>query len=290
MILIDRRENNDILKLVRHLDVEAEETELEFGDCCFLGSGPNGECTVGVERKRIDDLINSMKDRRLSGHQLRGMFATYDFNFLIIESLWRPGSSDCIEVYLGGGWKPLFRRYGDRRAVSYQQVMNYLTTLELKGGVIIRRSASPQETAVQYVSLWKWFQKPWEDHQSHDQVYTNTPAKGHGSNWAGLHTHDGKGAGRVGSSPVLNGNGNPSTLLRSAMQLPGVDKRARMVEEYFGTLQSMTLAGLPPSLYKMVKDWYAANPGAAEKAWENLPGIGEKTAAAIVRAYTTKGA
>jgi hypothetical protein len=289
MLLIDRRENNGILKLVQRLDVDAMETELEYGDCCFSGSGPSGDCTVGIERKRVDDLINSMKDRRLSGHQIRGMRKAYDFLFLFIEGIWRPGAGDVIEVCLNGGWRTLYGR-ADRRSVSYQQVMNYLTTLELRGGVVVRRTGGPQDTAVQYVSLWKWFQKGWQEHTSHDQVYTNTPAKGHGGGWAEVHEHDGKGGGRVGVSAAVNGNGNPSTLLRSAMQLPGIDSRARLVEERFGTLRDMTLAGLPAALRRQVDSWYAANPGAAEGVWRQMSGIGEKTAAAIVHAYTTKGA
>ena len=95
MILIDRRENNGILQLVQRLDVDAMETELEYGDCCFSGSGPDGQCVVGIERKRIDDLINSMKDRGCPGIRSRGMSKAYDFMFLVVETVWRPGSRRC---------------------------------------------------------------------------------------------------------------------------------------------------------------------------------------------------
>ena len=155
-----------------------------------------------------------------------------------------------IEVLQGRDWRPYYSRggAGERRAVSYQQVMNYLTTLELRGGVVVRRTGSPQETAVTYVALWKWFNnKSWHEHTSHDQVYTNTPSKGHGSQWARFHEHAESKNGRVGvSEEELERNKSPSTLLRSAIRLPGVSwtYAFKKAEAYFGTLQSMTLADL----------------------------------------------
>lgn len=250
--------------------------ELEYGDVMFTGNGPDGEGTamIGCERKRLSDLVNSMKDRRLSGLQLRGMWTTYDFVFLFIEDLWRPGPAGEIETFTRGrdgkwGWYPFYSRDHERSAISYRQVISYLTTLELIGKVTVRRSGYIGETARQIAALWCWFnEKGWGEHKSHDQIYTNTPAKGHGSQWAREHTHD-ENYGRQ-RARLFDVKGDPTTLWRMATQLPGIDARARVVTQHFGTVREMA--------------------NAEEEAWMQIDGIGKKTAAAVVKAMSEEGA
>lgn len=72
----------------------------------------------------------------------------------------------------------------------------------------------------------------------------------------------------------MNGSGSgpaePNTLWRMAAQLPGVDRRAQAVAGHFRTVRDMA--------------------NATEKEWEEVPGIGKKTAEAAVRAITEEGA
>ena len=313
MLLLDRREPESIEKHVRALGLHVNrQLEMEFGDCSFSGNGPAGECMVGFERKKLDDLITSMKDRRLSGHQLRGCWNAFDFVYLVCEGLWREGSQGEIEEW---GWdyrqkKQAWVAYygqpvgGDRRrSVMYEQLDHYLSTLELKGGVIVKRTKDEQETARYYVSRWKWFnEKTWDQHTSHDQLYTNTPAKGHGYDWGSPHEHE--------EAYQRNGRGRsvgfqqdpPTTVWRMAAQLPGLDRRAAVVAQHFTTPEEMALAGLPPELRELIRQWRTANPKAALKAWQEIdfgvdvvsgrrrPGIGDVTAAAVWRAMTEKGA
>ena len=301
MLCIDDRESDNIAEEVARLGVEVSVTRLEYGDLCFLGNGPDGrDVMIGAERKRLSDLINSMQKRRLAGHQLRGMRKAYDVCFLFAEGLWRPGKAGEIEHYAWdrrarkNAWQPLFANV-DGRAVSYAQLTAFLTTVELKGGVVVRRTGSVRETASQYASLYRWWtEKTWSEHHSLEQIYCgDLPVKGHGSRWALPHAHSAtytgsNGTGRTGTvSATLD---TPSTLWRMASQLPGVDSRAREVAGYFGTVRDMALAGLDPGLRAMVERWYDQHPGSAERAWRELDGFGEARSKAVVRAITERGA
>ena len=159
------------------------------------GEGEDGKprtVTIGCERKRLGlekgrlstDLIQSMQDRRLSGLQLACMSAAYDYVYLFIEGMWRADAMGEIEVSEDGKWwRPLKQR------VSHRQVMSYLTTLELKGHTTvgnrfaIRRTNNMKETASQYTDLWAWWQKPWAQHTSHQQMYAPAPDMQAGAQW-----------------------------------------------------------------------------------------------------------
>ncbi len=293
MVLLDTREPVALEDGVRLAGVPvSREIELPFGDAAFTGNGPEGETEVGFERKKLRDLVNSMKDRRLSGHQLRGMWTAYTFVYLVAEGVWREGSGGEIEEW---GWDPCAKKQGwvpvysdggigDRRAVSYEQLDHYLSTLELKGGVIVKRTKDERETARFYASRWKWFNgKRWDQHHSEDQLYLGLPAKAHGTGWGRTHTHDQEyvapGRGRTAITQA-----NPTSCWRAAACLPGIDRRAEKVAEHFRTIRSMSLAGLDAELRAAVERWFEEHPGAAEREWEGIDGIGAVTAKAAIRA------
>jgi ERCC4-type nuclease len=305
MLVLDRREPQELENHIRSLGIPVCRTvELDFGDVRFSGNGEFGECMVGVERKRLSDLVNSMKDRRLAGHQIRGMWTQHDYCYLIAEGMWRPGRAGEIEEW---GWVQREKKNGwrtaygdaDRVAVSYRQVDAFLNTLSLKsrgrGGepLIVKRSQSVYETAVLLVDLYKWFtDKQWSQHHSHDQVYCNVEVKkGHGSQWAEPHSHDedfatGKRVGiRAGFEQKV-----PTTLWRAAMQLPGVDRRAELVAGHFGSLIEMAIAGLTAEMKEIVLRYLRDHPEEAEREWRGIDGFGPKTAAAVVRAVLERGA
>ena len=80
MILIDDREDRRLLnELARFTDIPVNSIRLEFGDATWTGSGPGGKTIqIGFEHKRLTDLIACIKDRRLAGSQLVGMYRMYD--------------------------------------------------------------------------------------------------------------------------------------------------------------------------------------------------------------------
>jgi len=142
-------------------------THLNYADLAFLGRGPdNLPISIGIERKRILDLITSMTSGRLSGHQLPGLSAAYDVTYLVVEGLWRPNPRNGIlECPRSGGWVPI--RLGSRTFMA-TEVLGFLNTLRICAGVYVWRTAIPRET-VQFVNSlhhW-WVDKALDEHESH---------------------------------------------------------------------------------------------------------------------------
>lgn len=318
MIFIDRREPEELNKEIRHLGVEtAYPTHLEYGDLMFEGNGEMGTgAMVALERKKLSDLINSMQGKRLSGHQARGLWDSYDYVFLITEGMWRPGPGGEIEHWGGGGagrkggWRPFYSHAG-KNAVSYRQLASYLYSMTLRSRSRLRepmrviRTSTLRETAAQIVALYKNFtDKRWEDHTAHDQIYTPLPIAGYGENGVDAY-NNGHRASLLGGLGAMAGGGGglqPSLTWAMAAQLPGVDQKARLVAEYFKTPMDMVLAGLDAGIREKVDEWFKENPEAAVKEWMKVKvaedagdkgrtksgrrkaGVGVETARGVVKA------
>jgi ERCC4-type nuclease len=235
--LDDRIGSKELVKLFDPHGVTPKVCRLEFGDIDFLGQGPHGECAICVERKTIGDLVASIQSDRLSGHQLPGMASLYDYAYLIVEGIWRPGADGGLEIRKGA-WGAF------RNRMSYQAVDNYLSTLEIKTGLIFRRTSTQAETVAVIVDLAKWWSKAWADHQSHDRVFSlASPDEGRK-----LHLARRK----------------PSQVELVAMTLPGVDTKAKEVAKAFRTVKDMVLAD--------------------ERAWRAINGVGVIGAKRIMEA------
>jgi len=218
VIRLDYRTGSwELARLFEPFGIRPQRSKLDYGDADFVGHGPNGECAVVVERKTIHDLVASMQSKRLSGHQLPGMAEQYDYCYLIVEGIWRPGEDGELEIN-NGTWS---RNHG--RGIHYRAVDAYLTTLGLLAGVVYRRTASPRESVWQIVDLYRWWtDKEWAKHKAHDTVYA--PA-------------DGQQGRRMSLVPR-----RVSLVEKVALQLPGLDQRAREVAKKFGSVREMVLA------------------------------------------------
>lgn len=231
--------------------IQVQTATLPYGDLAFEGNGPSGRCSIVIERKRIEDLIASMQSRRLSGHQLPGMAETYDYCYLIVEGMWRPDQDGCVQtgwgrldgsVHWGGGW--IYPK--GKKPMHYRAIDNYLSTLELQAGVIVRRTLTADETVFVAVDLYHWWNdKQWSEHSAHVAVYAPADPK--------------LGPGRR----IHLAMREVSLCEKWAMQLPGIDAKARQVAQHFHSAQAMANAG--------VSDWIA------------IQGIGPVTAKKVVR-------
>lgn len=286
MLILDYREQNrpagrELISALRRYDIDTSLTELAFGDAMFSGNGEHGspgEALIGIEHKRLSDLVNSMKDRRLSGHQLygpdhrSGLLGSYDYVYIFVEGVWRPGPGGEIEELGTSGWKPFFASR-DRYSVNYRQVAAFIHSLELRARTIesgepirVVRTQNPRETAAQYVALYKSFtEKTWAEHHAHDQIYTEVTQP--------------KRAGLTQMKKV-------TVPWRMAAQIPGIDRRAEDIAAHFGTVRRMALAGLSDRLLALIDQYFVEHPKAAVKAWQAVRGIGKERAELAVRAFT----
>lgn len=221
MLYLDRRIGSEHLQSpLERLGIPVELITMNFADAAFLGHGAEGENSVslGIEIKKIRDLLNSIQDGRLSGHQLPGLLRSYDAVWLIIEGLWRPSPTDgLLELYVRGKWEALAL---GRRQYLYKEASNYLTTLEMKAGIRIRRTANGEETAHVIADLYRWWNdKAWEQHRSH----------------LSLHRH-------VEHALLVS----PPLRRRIAAELPGIGQdRSGAVAGHFKTTREMLAAGVP---------------------------------------------
>ena len=165
MILVDSRiGSKELVPYIQRMGVKSQGTQLEFGDACFEGNGPNGRIVIGVERKKIGDMLNCIEDARYAGHQRPGMLSMYDRNALIIEGVWKPDTTtgylmECIAELT---WKPYQYRYQKAR---YGTLFRYLLSIQIAGTIVVQ-SRNEEHTAYNIVELYHYFLKKWDQHTS----------------------------------------------------------------------------------------------------------------------------
>jgi len=211
VIYVDRRTGSaELYTPLQARRVPVELTTLEFGDVAFVGHGPQGDILVGVERKRITDLVQSMTSGRLSGHQLPGLVEAYAHRWIVVEGTYRENKHGHLEYPIGRG------RWETAR-LSYAAVESYLLTLTMRAGVHVQRTYNLEDTAGWLDYLWRWWtKKEWAEHRSH------------------LSSYDPADPG-IWSRPTL--------VHRVAAQLPGIgDEKAAAVAKHFHSVAELVAA------------------------------------------------
>jgi len=212
--------------------------ELKSGDAMFEGNGPKGKLQIGIERKTINDLINSIQDGRLSGYQIPKMLECYQRVYLIVEGIYRGNPrTGGLEQLQGKQWRYVSR--GERK-FSHEALWQYLSTLEEIAGIVIRNTNSLYMTAAQIMYLYHWWSKPFLAHRSLKRIYKRSMGY--------FHFH------------------KPSLLRLFAFDLPHIDHdKSEIVEARFKTVDSMIAAS--------EKEW-AEIPGIgkiiAKEIWNKL--------------------
>lgn len=165
MILIDSRVGSrELLPYIQRVGVKSQMSELQFGDACFEGNGPDGRMAIGIERKTIGDMLNCIDDSRYSAYQRPGMLAMYQKSLLVIEGVWKPdvATGYLMECVAQLTWRP-YRPHG--RMVMYHKLFRYLLTIQFSGVSVIW-SRDMEQTAYNICEVYHWFQKPWDQHTS----------------------------------------------------------------------------------------------------------------------------
>ena len=166
MILVDDRIGS--VELAPLLSAPNMICRLDYADFAWSGDGPNGPIDVGVERKGLMDLLQSMTTGRLSGHQLVGLTNRYDWVYLLVEGVWRPDRHSGILQRIGGKGKWIAAAQGSRRFMA-RDVYNFLNTIQIMCGVVVVQTSNQWETARWLDSNYGWWQKGWKKHKSHLQ-------------------------------------------------------------------------------------------------------------------------
>lgn len=242
MILVDRREgSNDLVPLLP--PGMSALTTLPYTDACWEGIGPGGrKSIIGVERKRVMDLLACLKDGRFVGYQMVGMLSMCSHVYLLIEGMVRP----CPETGLLQEWHDRRHKWANvcmgRTEWTFDAWEHHLETLRRKTPLEVVSATSPTHTARLIMSLYTWWNLNggWDSHKSHTGIHI--PPDPHV---------------RLVSEPMYR-----RTVLKMAQQLPGVrDVLAVRVHDRFNT----------------VRDMVRASP----TEWETVDGIGGNKALSI---------
>jgi ERCC4-type nuclease len=215
VILIDTRVGSkDLIKYFpKHL---AQLTKLEFADAAFIGYDREKKLIpVGIEVKKIDDLLACMTDGRFAGHQLPGLRRDYQHVWLIVEGAFRGNRrTGVLEIPHGrGNWVDVHRA---GRTVMFRELISWLTTMTVVGGVHVHRTHTRMETSQVIWGLYTWWDKEFTSHNA-------------------LHVFNTSGA------PSLYGK--PGLIRRLAKELEGIGwGRSGAVAKHFDSVLELVTA------------------------------------------------
>lgn len=169
MILVDSAKGSwELQSLLQRQGIQTDKASLPYADACFEGNGPDGMVGIGVERKRIQDMLDCIDDGRYTGHQRVGMAHMYRFNFLILEGYWRPDTRSGLLLF--GIPKPDGKMFWADKSprgqrVMYRKLRRYLISVSL-ARVVVLYTRDIAHTAYDIAELYHWWQKQWRDHKA----------------------------------------------------------------------------------------------------------------------------
>lgn len=243
MILIDSRVGSRELQAdIRALGIDAELEDKLDSDFQFTGNGEYGPILVGIERKTIADMLQSMRDRRLAGHQIGCMLETYDVSILLIEGYWRRQRGTGLLEVRNGAWMAA------RGNHHFNELVSFICSLRSIAGVHILRTGDEEESAAWIAAEYRWWQKEWTEHRTGREIYAPVPDRKRAS----------------GGTRAILFRREASLLEKWLAQLPHVDARAYEFAREFASAYEMATAD--------------------ERVWQQIKGVGKKTAKDIVEA------
>lgn len=159
VILIDERAGSrELIPLIP----DCVPCYLDAGDVAITGSGPDGDVLIGVEVKKLDDLLKSISSGRLAATQLEPLLAGYYQAWLITIGAYREGRGGELQIRSGRGtWYNY--RIGNRPVpIGYLES----SLIELQTIGLNHKHAESNEAAAQFVArLARWWGKRWDEHK-----------------------------------------------------------------------------------------------------------------------------
>ena len=169
MILVDYRQGSqELIAPLKNLGLPVDETTLEFGDVAFQGRGVKGApVSIGVEVKKLPELVASLRSGRLQGHQLPGMCQTYDYRWLLIEGELQFDQKGALLRRAGRrDWRPMPGQMG------VGELLKRLHVMHLCAGLVPLWAADQRATVVHLEMLYRvWTDVDLDEHKSHLGTY-----------------------------------------------------------------------------------------------------------------------
>jgi ERCC4-type nuclease len=176
MIFIDDRAGS--AALVDHAPLDdatvAQLTHLDAGDAMFVGNGPTGSLLIGVEVKRIDELISAQQTGRLTT-QVERMLDTYGRNYLAYYGQIETDSEDSLLHAVTDSDEYVYASFGapidapsfcpsvaitSGRKVPFAYLFNLLSDLD-ESGIHCAHCNTYADVATYIGRLHRAWSKPW---------------------------------------------------------------------------------------------------------------------------------
>ena len=179
MLFVDRRAgSHDLVAPLRKLGLPVEETTLDFGDVMFEGRGEKGESVlVGIEFKKLEELVGAIRSERLQGHQLLGMRDTYKFSYLMYEGELLYDKAGLLQQQKKGrfGKPKLFPMPGH---MTVNELLKRVHVLHLCGGLTPIPTQTREDSLQAILALYRTFtDKDLDKHKSHIAAYEAPPIR-----------------------------------------------------------------------------------------------------------------
>jgi hypothetical protein len=173
VIILDyRRGSGELEEPLQALGLEVHKTqtpdELPFGDIAFEGRGEQEKpVQVGIEFKKLEELVGSLRSNRLQGHQAPGMQESFDFRYLLIEG-------ELIYDKRGHLLKRVGRR--DFKPIAGMmgvgELLKRIFVLHLKWGLNPIWSRTRRDSLKFIEMLYRvWTDQALDEHKSHLGIY-----------------------------------------------------------------------------------------------------------------------
>lgn len=176
MLLIDNRDGScELVEPLRKRGLPVRDLRMPFGDLAWVGRGVKGAAvTVGIEFKKLGELVDSLRTERLQGYQMGGMRDEFDYSYLLVEGelLYdRQGTLLRKATYRGRTHlEPLPGQ------MSVGELLQRLNVLHLLGGLTPILSPCREDTLQIVSALYRtWTDKDLDQHRSHLALYNAPP-------------------------------------------------------------------------------------------------------------------
>lgn len=196
VLVDDRVGSKELVPIFNKAGIATKLCRLDSADFAFEGQGPlsgpwsggeaeHGPFMLGFERKTVPDYIESLQKGRVI-EQLARMQKAYARCYVIIEGPTRNNhQTGMVEysVYTPSTWTTGRITGGRQGSMPIAAFWNSLATLE-EAGVRVRTTYDQRATVDLVVALRAWWQKPYEEHDTHKMVYMPDMKMEEGNNMA----------------------------------------------------------------------------------------------------------
>ena len=169
ILLDDRGGSKDLFEPLKEIGIETEMTRLAAGDLLFEGRGDGGKSIyIGVEYKKLGELVGSLRTGRLQGHQVPSMQESgFDYSFILVEGEVLYNKFGTLQKRIGHG---IFAPLPGSMGIS--ELYKRLFTFMLMCGMITLFSKNERDTVKVVEALYRTFtDKNLDEHTSHLTIY-----------------------------------------------------------------------------------------------------------------------